>query len=108
MAFSPEVCAAAANLGRDTCEDLCRELSRRYHIVRSAGTQRFPHGQSARLTNLCTHSIARCYIGRWRHHVEHTCTCILGNGWRLFRAHLSKVAAELVPHFEEFRLDPYR
>src|SRR5580693_5203530 len=44
MGFSPEVCAAAANLGREAFEDLCEELSHRHHIVRSAGTQQLPEG----------------------------------------------------------------
>src|SRR5260370_6524948 len=44
IAFSPAACAAPASLGPETFEDLCQELSRRHHIVHSAGSQQFPEG----------------------------------------------------------------
>ena len=44
MVFSPEVSAAAADLGTEAFEDLCEDLSGRHHIVRSAGSQQFPDG----------------------------------------------------------------
>jgi hypothetical protein len=102
MAFSPEVCAAAANLGRDTFEDLCQELSRRHHIVRSAGTQQYPEGTVSSRYEF-VHALYREVSYRLlaparRAHLH------LHIGKRLetlFRAHLSKVAAELVPHFQE-------
>jgi len=42
--FLPEVCAAAANLVPETLEDLCEELARRHHIIRSAGSEQLPDG----------------------------------------------------------------
>jgi tetratricopeptide (TPR) repeat protein len=102
MAFSPEVCAAGGNLGRETFEDLCQELSRRHHIVRSAGTQQFPKGTVCSRYEF-VHALYREVSYRLlaparRAHLH------LHIGKRLetlFRGHLSKVATELVPHFEK-------
>ena len=44
IAFLPEVCATAANLDLEAFEDLCQELARRHHVVRSAGSQQLPDG----------------------------------------------------------------
>jgi tetratricopeptide (TPR) repeat protein len=44
MVFSGEVCAKATNLDPETFEELCEELSRRHHIVRSAGSAHLPIG----------------------------------------------------------------
>ena len=44
VAFSARVCAAAAGVDQEDFEDLCEELSRRHHIVRSAGSEHLPEG----------------------------------------------------------------
>src|SRR5208282_2130486 len=44
VAFSAGVCAAAAGVDQEDFEDFCEELSRRHHIVRSAGSERLPDG----------------------------------------------------------------
>jgi DNA-binding winged helix-turn-helix (wHTH) protein/tetratricopeptide (TPR) repeat protein len=102
MAFSPEICAAAAYLGRDTFEDLCEQLSRRHHIVRSAGTQQFPEGTVCSRYEF-VHALYREVSYRLLAPARRA-NLHLHIGERLetlFRANLSKVAAELVPHFEE-------
>ena len=43
-AFSTVVCAAAANIELDRCEELCEALARREQIVRSADRMHFPDG----------------------------------------------------------------
>jgi len=42
-AFSARVCAAAAGVDPEDFEELCEELSRRHHIVRSMGFEHFPN-----------------------------------------------------------------
>ncbi len=101
-AFSPEVCAAAANLGREAFEDLCEGLSRRHHIVRSAGTQQFPEGTVCSRYEF-VHALYREVSYRLMVPARRA-NLHLQIGERLetlFRSNLSKVAAELVPHFEE-------
>lgn len=102
MAFSPEICAAAANLSRQTFEELCEGLSRRHHIVRSAGTQQFPEGTVCSRYEF-VHALYREVSYRLMAPARRA-NLHLQIGERLevlFRARLSKVAAELVPHFEE-------
>jgi predicted ATPase len=44
VAFSARVCAAAADIKPEDFEDLCEEISRRHHMVRSFGSEHLPDG----------------------------------------------------------------
>ena len=102
MVFSTEVCAAAANLGPEIFEDLCQELSRRYRIIHSAGSQQFPEGTVCSSYEF-VHALYREVLYRrqapgrsaklHRRIAERLET--------LFAARPSEVAAELAHHFEE-------
>ena len=102
VVFSTEACAAAARLGSETFEDLCQQLSRRYRIVHSAGSQQFPEG------TVCSryefdHALYREVLysrqapgSRAKLHQR-----IAERLETLFSARPSEVAAELAHHFEE-------
>ena len=101
VAFSARVCAAAAGVDQEDFEDFCEELSRRHHIVRSAGSERLPDGAvSARYEFV--HSLYREVFYR---------RLALGRAARLhqrigeemetlFSNPLSEAAPELAHHFE--------
>jgi hypothetical protein len=83
MAFSPEVCAAGRILAGKRLKTSARSCRVGITLCVRRELNSFRSGPSARVTNLCMHSTARCRIGCWRQHVGHTCTCILGSDWRL-------------------------
>ena len=47
VAFSARVCAAAADIRPEEFEDLCEEISRRHHMVRSFGSEHLPDGTAS-------------------------------------------------------------
>ncbi len=102
MMFSTEVCAAAVNVDPEAFEDLCQELSRRHHIVRSAGSQQFPEGTvcsryefvHALYREVSYRSLAPAHRARLHQRIgERLETLFLGRS--------GEVAAELAQHFEE-------
>jgi len=102
VAFSPEVCATAANLGPETFEDLCQELSRRYRIVRLVGSQQFPEGTVCSRYEF-VHALYREVSYRWLA-PAHRAKLHQHIGERLetlFLGHLNEAASELAHHFEE-------
>jgi DNA-binding winged helix-turn-helix (wHTH) protein/tetratricopeptide (TPR) repeat protein len=99
--FSPGVNALAANLDFDHFEELCEELSRRYHIVRSAGSQRFPDGTFSPRYEF-VHALYREVFYR-RQSPGRRAKLHRSIGDRLetlFEGHLDDVAPELAHHFE--------
>ncbi len=100
--FSPEICAAAANLGPETFEGLCQELSCRHHIVRPAGWQQFPEGAVCSRYEF-VHALYREVLYR-RLAAAHRAKLHRRIGDRLetvFLGRPSEVVAELAHHFEE-------
>jgi DNA-binding winged helix-turn-helix (wHTH) protein len=100
--FSPSVNASAANLDLEHFEELCEELSRRYHIVRSAGSQRFPN-ESFSPRYEFVHSLYRQVFYR-RQSPGRRAKLHRSVGERLetlYDGHLSDVAPELANHYEE-------
>ena len=102
VAFSARVCAAAAGVDQEDFEDFCEELSRRHHIVRSAGSERSPDGTvSARYEFV--HALYREVLYRRlasgraaRLHQR------IGEEMEtLFSDRLSEAAPELAHHFEQ-------
>jgi hypothetical protein len=100
--FSPSVNASAANLDLEHFEELCEELSRRYHIVRSAGSQRFPDGSFSPRYEF-VHALYRQVFYR-RQSPGRRAKLHRSVGERLetlYDGHLSDVAPELANHYEE-------
>ncbi|MFZ2061934.1 MAG: AAA family ATPase [Candidatus Binatus sp.] len=102
IAFSARVCGAAAGVDQEDFEDFCEELSRRHHIVRSAGSERSPDGAvSARYEFV--HALYREVLYRRlasgraaRLHQR------IGEEMEtLFPDRLSEAAPELAHHFEQ-------
>ena len=101
VAFSARVCAAAAGVDQEDFEDFCEELSRRHHIVRSAGSERSPDGTlSARYEFV--HALYREVLYR-RLASGRAAKLHQRIGERLetlFSDRLSEAAPELAHHFE--------
>jgi len=101
VAFSARVCAAAASVDQEDFEDFCEELSRRHHIVRSAGSERSPDGTlSARYEFV--HALYREVL--YRRLVSGRAAKLhqrIGERLEtLFSDRLSEAALELAHHFE--------
>jgi predicted ATPase len=100
--FSPSVNASAANLDLEQFEELCEELSRRYHVVRSAGSQRFPDGSFSPRYEF-VHALYRQVFYR-RQSPGRRAKLHRSLGERLetlYDGHLSDVAPELANQYEE-------
>jgi DNA-binding winged helix-turn-helix (wHTH) protein len=100
--FNASVNALAANIGPEHFEELCEELSRRYHIVRSAGSIQFPDGTFSQRYEF-VHALYREVFYR-RQSPGRRAKLHRSTGDRLetlFAGHLSDVAPELAHHFEE-------
>jgi DNA-binding winged helix-turn-helix (wHTH) protein/tetratricopeptide (TPR) repeat protein len=99
--FSAAVSAEAADVDREVFEDTCERLSRRQHILDSAGSQKLPDGtQLSRYKFM--HALYReaCYR---RQSPTHRAKLHLNIGNRLealFANTLTEVAGELAYHFE--------
>jgi DNA-binding winged helix-turn-helix (wHTH) protein/tetratricopeptide (TPR) repeat protein len=102
IAFSARVCAAAAGVDQEDFEDFCEELSRRHHIVRSAGSERSPDGTvSARYEFV--HSLYReVFYRRLALRRAARLHQRIGEEMEpLFSNRLSEAAPELAHHFEQ-------
>ena len=101
-AFSARVCAAAAGVDQENFEDFCEELSRRHHIVCSAGSERLPDGTvSARYEFV--HSLYREVFYR-RLALRRAARLHQRIGEEtetLFSNRLSEAAPQLAHHFEQ-------
>ena len=101
-AFTARVNASAANLDPEHFEELCEELSRRYYIVRSAGSMQFPDETFSPRYEFA-HTLyrevfyRRQSLGR-RAKLHRNIGQLLET---LFASRLNEVAAELAHHFEE-------
>ena len=101
VAFSARVCAAAADVDQEDFEDFCEELSRRHHIVRSAGSESLPDGTvSARYEFV--HSLYREVLYRRLalRRADRLHQRIGEEMETLFSNRLSEAAPELAHHFE--------
>ena len=102
VAFSAGVCAAAAGVDQEDFEDFCEELSRRHHIVCSAGSERLPDGTvSARYEFV--HSLYReVFYRRLALRRAARLHQRIGEEMEtLFSDRLSEAAPELAYHFEQ-------
>jgi DNA-binding winged helix-turn-helix (wHTH) protein/tetratricopeptide (TPR) repeat protein len=102
VTFSAGVSAAAANLSAETVEEICERLSRRYRIVRPAGSEQFSEGGVASRYEF-VHALYRevCYRRQapgYRAKLHHDIGQRLEE---LFSDRLAAVAAELAHHFEQ-------
>ena len=100
--FSASVNAIPANLDEGQFEELCDALSRRYHMVRWAGSRQFPDG-SVSVRYEFTHALYR-EVFYHRQTPGRRAKLHLRIGERLeqlFTRHESEVAAELAGHFEQ-------
>src|SRR5208283_2031848 len=100
--FSASVNAIPANLDEGQFEELCDALSRRYHMVRWAGSHQFPDG-SVSVRYEFTHALYR-EVFYHRQTPGRRAKLHLRIGERLeqlFTRHESEVAAELAGHFEQ-------
>ena len=100
--FNAAVNANAANLDSESFEELCEELSRRYHIVRSTGSQRFPDGSFSAQYEF-VHALYREIFYR-RQSPGRRAKLHRSVGERLetlFADDPGEIAAELAHHFEQ-------
>jgi predicted ATPase len=100
--FSASVNAIPASLDEGQFEELCDELSRRYHLVRWAGARQFPDG-TVSVRYEFAHALYR-EVFYHRQTPGRRAKLHLRVGERLeelFTKHESEVAAELAGHFEQ-------
>ena len=100
--FSASVNAIPASLDEEKFEELCDDLSRRYHMVRWAGSRQFPD-ETVFVRYEFTHALYREVFYR-RQTPGRRAKLHLRIGERLeqlFSKHESEVAAELAGHFEQ-------
>jgi DNA-binding winged helix-turn-helix (wHTH) protein len=100
--FNARVTALAANLDPERVEELCEGLSRRYHVVRSAGSLRFPDGAFSPRYEFA-HTLYREVFYR-RQSLGRRAKLHRNIGDQLeilFAGRLNEVATELAHHFEE-------
>ena len=100
--FNASVNAMAANLDPEHFEDLCEEFSRRYQVVRSAGSLQLPDGTISQRYEF-VHSLYR-EVFYHRQSPGRRAKLHRSIGGRLevvFAGRLSEVAPELAHHFEE-------
>jgi DNA-binding winged helix-turn-helix (wHTH) protein/tetratricopeptide (TPR) repeat protein len=102
VTFTAKVNATAAMLDEEKFEDLCEELSRRQHMVRSAGSHTFPDGSVSRRYEFA-HALYRevFYIRQARGRRARLHLRIGERLEKLYSTHENEVAAELAEHFEE-------
>jgi DNA-binding winged helix-turn-helix (wHTH) protein len=102
VSFTTKLSAAAATLDEEQFEDLCEELSHRHHMLRQAGSHRFPDGTISRRFEFA-HALYRevfyirqAPIRRARLHLR------IGERLEeLYSKHQDVIAAELAEHFEQ-------
>jgi len=102
ISFLASISASAANLDPEDFEDLCEKLSRRHHIVRSAGSQRLAGGIVSQRYEF-EHALYReVFYGRLAPGRRAKLHRSVGERLEtLFSEHSDEVAPELAHHFEQ-------